>query len=91
MTKEQARDAVARAIGFVRLHARRDPRFAKGPDKARIIEARDIVAALDSRTGDEADYVLVPTVATRSMVDAADACPDAYSAYAAMVEVARVR
>lgn len=91
MRKEQTRDATARAIGFVRLHARRDPRFAKGPEKARIIEARDIVAALDRRAGDEVGYVLVPAVATREMVDAADACPDACSAYSAMVEVARVR
>lgn len=55
MTKGKSPDPVALAIGFVRLHARRDPRFAKGPDKARIIEAREIVAAFDaarSVTGD---------------------------------------
>lgn len=36
-------------------------------------------------------YVLMPRLATRAMVDAADACTDAYSAYNAMVEAAHVR
>lgn len=35
--------------------------------------------------------VLMPRVATRAMVEAADACADAYSAYLAMVEVGHVR
>jgi len=38
-----------------------------------------------------AGFVLMPRIATREMVDAADACTDAYSAYAAMVEVGHVR
>lgn len=52
MTKGKSPDPVALAIGFVRLHARRDPLFAKGPDKARIIEAREIVAAFDAAAPD---------------------------------------
>jgi transcriptional regulator with XRE-family HTH domain len=35
--------------------------------------------------------VLMPARATREMIDAADACADAYEAYGKMVEVGRVR
>ncbi|WP_150131805.1 hypothetical protein [Sphingomonas carotinifaciens] len=51
-------------------------------------------AALTRRAGGDAipaAEVVVPRVATRAMVDAADACPDAYSAWAAMVEASHVR
>ncbi|MGW8138993.1 hypothetical protein [Sphingomonas zeae] len=58
MTKGKSPDPVALAIGFVRLHARRDPRFAKGPEKARIIEAREIVAAYDAAPPVTADAML---------------------------------
>lgn len=42
--------------------------------------------AMDREAVEAGGYVLVPAVATRAMVDAADACTDAYSAYAAMVQ-----
>lgn len=48
MTKQHQQAPTDRAMAFVRLHARRDPRFAKGPEKARIIEAREIITAHDA-------------------------------------------
>jgi hypothetical protein len=60
MTKRHTQDPVDRAITFVRLHARRDPLYAKGPDKARIVEAREISAALDAATPAPADDTVKP-------------------------------
>ncbi|QXT36868.1 hypothetical protein KV697_06085 [Sphingomonas sanguinis] len=48
-------DAVRLAVDYVRQQAERDPVFAKGHLKAYILEARNIVAALDSRAGDAED------------------------------------
>jgi len=47
------------------------------------------VAALVTKPQDEG-RVLVPRLATRAMVDAADSCIDAYSAWSAMVEASDV-
>lgn len=60
MTKPHTQAPVDRAVAFVRLHARRNPLFAKGPEKARIIEAREIIAAFDSRAGVAAPAAVGP-------------------------------
>lgn len=60
-------------------------------DRARTALTKLAAALAAAPTPDAAETVLMPRTATRKMVDAVDACIDAYSAYAAMVEVGHVR
>ena len=62
-----------------------------GPDCVGVVAfAKHRLAALASAPAGDG-FVLMPRYATRAMVEAADACTDAYSAYNAMVEAAHVR
>lgn len=83
---EQAADEFDLILARLRDH---QPERAEG---AAICGAKDARKVLDSadKASEGESLVLMPKTATRAMVDAADACTDAYSAYAAMVEAAHV-
>lgn len=88
-TKTDAIDILTTYVDFIRNEVRADD-FERHPYvphiEQTIEDLRAAPPAMDREAVGADGYVLVPAVATRAMVDAADSCVDAYSAYAAMVQ-----
>lgn len=87
--KRDAIDILTTYVDFIRNEVRAND-FERHPYvphiEQTIEDLRAAPPAMDREAVGADGYVLVPAVATRAMVDAADACVDAYSAYAAMVQ-----